>query len=105
MNSPKEKRFKSYDQHQLWRSGLVAQLGLGFMSVDSWAVFPILLVIFLFNIYTLSIFSITVVFFVVLKLMNIPSAISLTNLKAFVAGKHRYIGNRKLRKGRFTHDR
>ena len=105
MSEDKSKSFKSYEHHQLWMSGLTPKLGLVLTSVDAKAIIPILGVIFFANIYTITFFLVTMTYYVALKLLNIPPDLVGSKVKAFIAGKNRYIGNRKLRKGRFIHDR
>ncbi len=105
MSEDTTKSFKSYERYQLWKSGLTPKLGLVITNVDAKAAIPILAVIFFFNIYTLSFFVITVIYYIVIKALNIPAELVGSKIKAFIAGKNRYIGNRKIRKGRFKHDR
>lgn len=108
MSDKSGKRFKSYSNYQLWMSGLRPKLGLVFFSVDAKAAIPILGVILFSRNYffeALSLWLISLAYFLALELLNIPPDIVGSKIRSFIAGKNRYVGNRKLRRGRFTNGR
>lgn len=94
---------RDFSQFNLHRGGHKAKLGLAFVAIDAWALFP--LIILWFDRSVLSVAAAVSLIAILLFLevyYRISPRLAFTKLIAFASGKKRYVRKYQKRRGRFT---
>lgn len=93
---------RSFISSQWWRSALQPKLNLMFAKVNGWVLVSLFLLILHPRIYTIVIVGFIIMFFAVLESFGMSMPVFFRRLRKSIAGKHRYIGNIKIRRRRFV---